>query len=295
MSQGYNINDVRIYLTNNLVVMSDKNVGEIVCKSGLLAGNENLNKYKEESHMVVYMPKNNLCGYDAYEKNKKYLFELNIKSILKADIDNFEHEKIFKSYLHHLKEKFEIAMINKQNSYTFTNNLMVLNYIKYYPGSLLNNSLRNRVSIYIELFLKMNSLFNKIRTEKVIYYLMYKENNADIRFKNDKEFYKFICENIEDILQETKENPIISVGKHRNLPEIDRLLRKDKGDYSEDEENSINSLKEVADFMKLNMLYDKKYISELKLSEADIEKIKKFIANMKKAAKDIANKWYYYC
>ena len=294
MFQGYNINNVRIYLTNNFVVMSDKNGGEMVCKGKFLTGNENLNKYKDESHMVVYMPKNNLCGYDVYERNKKSLFELNIKSILKADIDNFEYEKLFKTYLYHLKEKFEIAMINKQSSYTCTNDLMVLDYIKYYPGLLLNNSLRNRASIYIELFLKMNSLFNKIRTEKIIYYLMYKENNADIRFKNDKEFYEFICKNIEDILQETKENPIISVGKYRNLPELDRLLRKDKGDYSEDEENSINSLEEVSDFMKLDMLYDKKYISELKLSDANIEKINKFIANMKKAAKDIANKWYNY-
>ena len=240
MFQGYNISNVRMYFANDLVAMADKNTGEIVGKSEFLKGNEERDKYENESRLVVYLPKkDNPCGYDVYEENKKSLFKLNIESILKANIDEFDYEKLFKSYLHHLKEKFEIAMIDKESSYTCINDLMVLDYIKYYPYLLLKNNSRRCVSIYIELFLKMNRLFNKIRTEKIIYYLIYKGNDFNFKFKNDKEFYEFICKNIKDILEETRKNPIITVGKYRNLPEIDKLLGRDKSDYSTDEENSI--------------------------------------------------------
>ena len=182
-------------------------------------------------------------------------------------------------------------MIDKTNYYINTGDFkFILKNIGCYPGVLTvdNSEIIHR---YIELFTITNKLFKKFNIVKDIHDLKYDGREFDFRFKNNNEFHNFIQENLEKIKGQTKKEKMVTIGEFNTVSQIDRWLRRSKTNYSENEKNSINILYDIVKFMGLNLILDKKYISELKLSDTEIKKIDKFIVNIKKTADEIANTW----
>ena len=104
MSRFFNIDGVKIYLTPNLVTALDKNLGEFIPEIKFGTEDEKKNKYISNCYGVIYIPKENNSTCNNYKENEKSLFKLNIKSILNTDIDNFNYEKLFKTFLYYLGE-----------------------------------------------------------------------------------------------------------------------------------------------------------------------------------------------